>query len=199
MAALKDYKTQLDRLTAHRFVVACEGQRSEEIYLSFMTDNLRRVELLPLSTGKDGRSAPRHLLERLRDWKSLNASSANRTNDFWMVLDTDHHFLPNHAPESYRVLSEAQQAGIQVAISNPRFELWLLLHLESVTICSGDYCETRLKTLLGGYNHGSYNPQSLQGGLGNAIGRAQQLDTSDKLPPNPGTRLHNLMLAVLNA
>ena len=117
-----------------------------------------------------------------------------------MVLDTDHHFALNHAPDSYRVLSEARQTGVSVAISNPRFELWLLLHLEDVTTCSDDYCEIRLKILLGGYNHGGYNPQSLGSGLGDAIERAQKLDSSDDLlPPNPGTRLHHLMLNILNA
>lgn len=200
MPRVRDYERQIDRRTATQFIVACEGERGEEIYLLALTQNLRRVDLLTLPTGADGRSAPRHLLQRLQKWKTDNRALAQDAR-LWMVFDVDHHFEPNHAPETHAVLSEAKRDGIEVAISNPRFELWLLLHFEDVNDCPGDFCEQRLKEHLGAYNHARYNPTFLAPRLAEAIRRAQTLDVTPdaRLPNYPGSQIYRLMLAILTS
>ena len=195
----KNYATATDRRTATQFIVACEGEKTEEIYLAFMTDELRRVNLLVLPTGQSGESAPRHLLERIKDEQTQ--LGATQSAQFWMVLDVDHHFSGRHALATHDVLSEAARLGIRVAISNPRFELWLLLHLEDVATCPSNYCETRLKALLGAYRHNSYNPRPLKKGLGATIERATKLDITpqSRVPALPGTQLYRLMTTIIEA
>ena len=149
MSRPKNYGATVDRKSRTLFVVACEGERSEEIYLRGLTAGLRRVELLPLSTVADGRSAPRHLLDRIREWKKRNRVTSKDDIHYWLVLDVDHHFAGRHAIDTHAVLNEANRVGVSVAISNPRFEVWLLLHLENVTSCPGQYCEERLRMHLG--------------------------------------------------
>lgn len=199
MPKLKNYKNRLDRRTRKLFVVACEGQRSEEIYLRFFTAQMRRVELISLSTGEDGRSGPNDLLRRLQDWKREKRGKTEV--EFWMVLDVDHHFSGRHSIRTHETLSEARRCGIQVAVSNPRFELWLLLHFEDVSHCPDDFCEQRLKHHLGGYDHSRYNPDRLAQGLADAIRRAQSLDIvpEERLPSLPSTQMYRLMLAILDA
>ena len=200
MAKAELYRTQIDRKTRTLFVVACEGQRSEEIYLRFVTAGLRRVEMLPLSTDQDNRCAPRHLLERLSEWRKRNPFDAEDRIELWMVFDADHHFEARHAIDTHAVLSEAARVGIAVALSNPRFELWLLLHFEEVPQGSGDWLERRLRFHLGAYSHSSYNPTAFKDKVGDAIRRAQTADVLDqRLPPLHSSRLYTLLLAVLRA
>lgn len=200
MAKAELYRSQVDRRTRTLFVVACEGQRSEEIYLRFMTAGLRRVEMLPLSRPADNRSAPRHLLERLSDWKKRNPFDSEGHIELWMVFDADHPFEDRHAIDTHAVLNEATRVGISVALSNPRFELWLLLHFEDVPTCSGEWLEQRLRLHLGAYNHSCCNPAHFKGKLGDAIQRAQSSDDqTQRLSPLASTRLYQLMLAILRA
>lgn len=196
----RGYATSLDRRTRRKFVVACEGEKSEEIYLRFMTANLRRVEVVPLSTGEDGHSAPQHILERVLGEKRRFAGQSAETIEFWMVFDVDHHFVGRNAHRTHKVISEAARHGISVALSNPCFELWLLLHLEEAPVpCSKANCETRLRAHLKGYQHNRFDPTALKSGLRVAIERARALDDGERVPPSPATQLHLLLEAILNS
>lgn len=70
--------------------------------------------------------APLSLVDRaradIRERKRRNA--ALEFDEIWVVFDIDKHPHVNQARE------EARQSNVQTAISNPCFELWLLLHLE---------------------------------------------------------------------
>ena len=46
----------------------------------------------------------------------------------WILLDTDHYVNGPHIKEFRRIIKEAEEKGISVALSKPCFELWLLLH-----------------------------------------------------------------------
>ena len=48
-------------------------------------------------------------------------------DEIWCVFDTDQH--PNLA----QAINEAGQSGIEVAVSNPCFELWFVLHVQDQT------------------------------------------------------------------
>ena len=48
-------------------------------------------------------------------------------DEIWCVFDTDNHVHLSQA------IAEARQGGIKVAVSNPCFELWLVLHVQDQT------------------------------------------------------------------
>ena len=194
MARPKDYSTRADRRSARVFVIACEGEKTEAAYFSHMTQGLRRVRVLPLPTGKDGQSSPAHLVERLNQ----NVGQFSEAQA-WLVLDSDHHFEPNHRPGTQAALDEARQRGYQVAVSNPCIELWFVLHWEEVTApCDEPFCTTRLKELMSSYTHSRYNPEELRAGLAKAIERARALDSAPEQqnPSNPGSHVYRLMDAL---
>jgi hypothetical protein len=61
--------------------------------------------------------------------KQYLISSGSRVSKFmWSQLDTDHYTEGRHLPSFIAALSEARRQGVNVALSKPCFELWLLLH-----------------------------------------------------------------------
>lgn len=194
MARPKDYSTLADRRSAGVFVIACEGEKTEAAYFSHFTEGLRRVRVVPLPTGKDGQSSPAHLVERLNQIVGQFSEA-----QAWLVLDSDHHFEPNHRRSTQSALDEARRRGYQIAVSNPCIELWFVLHLEEVAApCDEPFCTARLKELLSNYNHSRYNPEELRAGIAGAIERARALDAApdQQNPRNPGSRIYQLMDAL---
>ena len=110
-----------------RILVVCEGRFSEPEYLNGLIiacANPRvSVEIKP------GSGVPKTIVEFAKELKLQNRQEAKRGNDenilyesIWCVFDIDDH--PN-VPGSKRM---AKDNGLEVAISSPAFELWLLLH-----------------------------------------------------------------------
>ena len=64
-------------------------------------------------------------------------------DEIWCVFDTDEHENLPHAVE------DARQSGIDVAVSNPCFELWLVLHAQERTASIDRHSVQRLSNELG--------------------------------------------------
>lgn len=80
---------------------------------------------------------PKQLVERIDQFKTekneLYQFSNYRDDEFWVVSDVDENWGPlwiNEWEEAIRMCSEK---GYNYAISNPFFEIWLLLHHDSPT------------------------------------------------------------------
>lgn len=112
-----------------RLLVLCEGQVTEPKYLkAFKHDHrsqLVEVEVVPEC------GVPKTLVEAAVARKKEAEREARRRSDpylkfdeVWCVFDVDQH--PN-LPEAKQ---QAQANRLHVAISNPCFELWILLHFE---------------------------------------------------------------------
>ncbi len=75
--------------------------------------------------------APLTLVQRARDHQRTNKRSGRRNGDdfdeIWCVFVVDDH------PQLTQALTEARQSDIGIAISNPCFELWLVLHAHDQT------------------------------------------------------------------
>ena len=70
-------------------------------------------------------TSPEHVLKQLNDYKSQYELEAD--DELWLVVDKDRW---TEAMLS-RVATEcSQEIAMHMALSNPCFELWLLLHLE---------------------------------------------------------------------
>jgi hypothetical protein len=70
----------------------------------------------------DGSSAASHVLERLLRFDH------DEDDELWMLLDTDHCVRGAHLARFVGALAEAKRQRVNVALSKPSFELWLLLH-----------------------------------------------------------------------
>ncbi|TBV02487.1 RloB family protein [Stutzerimonas kirkiae] len=101
------------------FIIACDDTYAPKQY--FDGFEIPRVKVVVIPT-IDGTSAAPHVLQRLDSYEY------EEEDQRWMLLDTDHYIQPNHAPTFLQAITEARQKGIEVALSNPCFDFWLLLH-----------------------------------------------------------------------
>lgn len=108
-------------------LVCCEGIVTEPSYFNGLKreghNNLLRVEVKP------GGKVPKTLVDFAVDLKHEAENKARRLEDdnlkydeVWCVFDVDAH---PHIPDAKQ---KAEANHIKLAISNPCFELWLLLH-----------------------------------------------------------------------
>ncbi|MCG6495060.1 RloB family protein [Kitasatospora sp. A2-31] len=103
-----------------RFLVYCEGEVTEKIYLRGLVRDLRGK---PISL-KIGNSHGEPWL--LVSSAIAHAARADEPFDeVWCVLDVE---APQQAPSLARALKLARESGVKCALSSPCFEVWLLLH-----------------------------------------------------------------------
>ena len=185
---------------ARIFVVATEGGETEPQYFrglqerGIISRNRVKIEIVETT---EGASAPRRVIERL----NLFAQDYLLTHDdeLWLVIDID------RWPERQlsEVAQEAVQRGYHLAVSNPCFELWLLLHASDPESngmnCAA--CAAALRRILGSYDKASLQIDAFaRDGLTVAIERARNLDTdpNDRWPQAMGTRVHRLVERLLS-
>lgn len=103
------------------FVIACEGRRTERIYFQKLCADLREVRVEMLPPGKDNKSAPRYIVDRMNQfWRENDLEPTDRV---WIVMDVDHYFTGGHFPDTHAALEDAKQQQYNVAISNPCIEI----------------------------------------------------------------------------
>lgn len=110
----------------------CEGTKTEPEYFTDLSRE-EEVHLLEIVIGKGG-AEPKTLVERAVTLKKDAEKQAKRERDdnlkfdeVWCVFDVDAH------PRLHEALDQARANKISVAVSNPCFELWILLHFRDQT------------------------------------------------------------------
>ncbi len=177
------------------FIVACEDTYAPQQYFEFF--EIPRVQIHVVPT-EDGRSSPQHVLERL-----LVIEHA-AYDERWLLLDVDHRSAGPHVANLVQTLSEARRQGVNAAICNPCFELWLLLHHRSEdelgAFADCGVVEGVLREVLGGYNKRrlkshQFNRQS----VAEACARARRLDTTAPwfVPEGYAAQVHRLWEAIV--
>jgi hypothetical protein len=110
---------------ARLFVIATEDTNAPKQYFKIFEMMSSRVKIVVCET-TDNRSSPRHVIDRLVEHR--RNEDLNEDDQLWALLDTDHWIEPNHVAGLNEARSIAKQNGIRIAMSNPCFDLWLLLH-----------------------------------------------------------------------
>ena len=200
---------------ARLIVIASEGKDTERIYFKALakeyTNPRVHVHILERSEAEQNNSSPDHVLKQLNDYKSQYELEAD--DELWLVVDKDRW---TEAMLS-RVATEcSQEVAMHMALSNPCFELWLLLHIEDSALLTpeeqkqwienrrksknGDpYLKVRLRQKMGSYHESSYDALALIAHVEDAIERARALDKNpnDRWPQTLGTRVYLLAERVM--
>ncbi len=171
------------------FLISCEGSVTEPEYFAFFREHAS-IQCLRAK----GKSAPGAVLERMK--KAFDRTSFRRGDEAWLVVDNDN-WTDGHLQALHQWAAEhGGDVKRGLAVSNPRFELWLLLHFEDVAHpCPGHECSRRLARHLADYNkHLSYTsfPCEL---VHVAIARAKKLDQpeSSDWPRKTATTVYRLV------
>jgi hypothetical protein len=175
-------------------VIAVEGEKTEPQYFAIFNDQQSVIRVNCLK-GRHG-SSPPQVLRRMED--HLRREELRSSDEAWLVVDkdqwTDEQLAQLHAWAQTR-------HNLGLALSNPKFEYWLLLHFEDGTgIASSRDCSDRLSQHLPGYDKGIDARKITREAIGDAIRRARQRDTPPcaDWPHSPGgTTVYRLVERIL--
>jgi len=173
------------RAPKKRILIVCEGENTERQYLEGFA-KYHRDTLVDVKVA-DEHGVPMTVVRDAKRLKKEAANAARREGDrnlkfdaVWCVFDRDDH---PHVPEA---LTMAANNNMEVALSNPCFELWLLLHLkDSPEMLHRHAALSMLKKLVADYDK-SVNYTDYHAGYEQAVKRAKRLDELAKVANEPG-------------
>ena len=178
------------------FIISAEGYKTEPLYFGIFNNERAVVRVSCLKTKHH--SSPPHVLKRMTD--SLKVSGLKSSDEAWLVVDRD-----NWSEEQLLQLHQwsLEKENYGLALSNPKFEYWLLLHYEDgAGITSSNDCTTRLKHWMPGYDKGLDTRKINPTQISDAIRRAKKRDQPACLdwPRDLGqTTVYRLIEKILNA
>ncbi len=187
---------------AKLIIIASEGAKTEPQYFRglaarYQNPKVKVYQLTPTA------SAPRCVFEELDRFKG--SYNWEEGDEFWLVIDVDRW----GDAQLSEIGQLCQQKEYALAVSNPCFELWLLLHLRSLDQYSPETLaefranpkitanrtrlEMELLEILGEYNKSNLKLQHFLPYIEAAISRARELDNLDHRWPNDlGSRVYLL-------
>lgn len=173
--------------------IASEGKTEEQYFDSLsekLNNELLKIDRLIRDDEKDTKSHPKHVIdlldERVEIWKEYGVEA----NELWMVVDRD---TQNVSKEQLEVIiSSCEEKGYNLALSNPTFELWLLLHSTDIEKYNKEellnnkkqtknrrFLDKELSHLNGGFNKNNLKFGDFYHGINDAIKRAKKLPTNN--------------------
>jgi hypothetical protein len=176
------------------FVVVAEGTVSEYEYFQLLNDKaIVRVKCLRSS----GNRPPLEALKHVR--KYVSEENLNRTDEAWVIVDRDS-WPEEHLAALNEWSNEKENYGF--ALSNPKFEYWLLLHFEDGDrVSTSAECDRRLTRHLPQYDkHIPKQHFSLER-IRAAVERARRRNNPPctDWPRNSGTTVYLLVRRILEA
>lgn len=112
-------------------LIVCEGTKTEKHYFESLVKAIGHRRRLKPARVFAYRESPRKLLERAKKQQAGYTEA-------WLVFDVERAGTHRDLQD---VVSEARRYKIQLAISNPAFELWYLLHLVNTSKAFMDAAE----------------------------------------------------------
>ncbi len=179
------------RVPRRTVLIVIGADRTETAYLKGLRDHFRLATVTMKIVEKPG--APDQLVEHTRD-----AYPLDDFDEVWCVTDVDH--FEREGGKVTAALAVAAKAGIDVAVSNPCFEFWLLLHHEDCAAhCANcDAVERKLKKFLPAYDKARLRFRDFADGLDQAITRAKAIDpTGAEHTRNPSTGVWRLVSVLM--
>jgi len=193
------------------YIIAAEGQKTEPSYFDALRKHYMfhhresrvHVHILKRPPEDTGKSAPEYVKKMLEDFFQENSDYEFQSDydEFWLVADTDKWQSQNAKLSALATICKEKK--YHIAVSNPCFELWLILHLTAYDnikneietsntkshICKQIHIKLRQEHRLSG-DYLEYLPLIHQ-----AIERAKKMDTDPErdYPENIGTRVYLLI------
>ena len=196
------------------FILAYEGNKTEAKYFEAPKETIRfndeLIHLVSLKRPKrDTKSAPIHVFTKLKK-EAKDEYNFKGTDELWMIIDRDRW---KNIPE-ISILCR-NEGNFYLALSNPCFEFWLLLHIKDLREFNQQELDeifenrkisvarTHLKKLLGdlfedGYNESNPKPKRFFPHIDLAIVRAKGIDNpAEEYPTKLGSHVYKLVEKII--
>jgi hypothetical protein len=196
------------------FVLSYEGTITEKKYFqdfraSELFNNNGLIEIVPLKRPRDKGSDP-FSVKRLLNW-AKKEYGFKISDEFWLIIDRDDWESIHKLSFDGLVRECKNEENFYIAMSNPCFEIWLVLHLknlsefteeekalifENAKIGNKNYIDILVSKLQGGHNgyNKRPNPNIYLPLTKTAIERAKSIDNLENdYPKTIGTHLYKLI------
>lgn len=152
------------------FIIAMEGEKTEPQYFDILREHQKEVVIKHLKG--DHETAPGQVLMRMK--KYLSEDTPPPPYEAWIVIDKDH----SEDKDLQQIVDWAKDnSNYGFALSNPKFEYWLLLHFEDGNkVKSPQDCDTRLKKCYPNYDKKIEARKITRKRIDDAIERAKKRD-----------------------
>ena len=171
-------------------MIATEGHKTEPIYFQmFSRDERYTIKIIP----SRHKSSPVQVFEAALD--KARKIQLRACDEVWLVIDRDSW----NEEQLAEVCEQCGQQEFCLAVSNPKFEYWLLLHFEDGSnISSAEDCVRRLRKHMPDYHKSSLKLNKLRNGIADAIDRAKSKDSAGRaIPPVAGSTVYRLIERLL--
>ncbi len=143
MAKRRPFQRPLGQLPYKKlFIIAVEGNKTEVQYFNYLKNlpdlqSIAQIECLK----SNHKSSPPQVLKKMLNY--CKKESLKESDEAWLVVDKDQ-WTDQQLMQLYEWSQQAENYGF--ALSNPKFEYWLLLHFEDGTnINASHQCDKRLE------------------------------------------------------
>lgn len=188
------FESRLDRkvgqrASRQRLLVVCGAKVTERDYIQGLKSSVRNpaVSVKVIEHPK----APSQVVSYAA---KLLESAGGEYDETWCVLDVDQFMDIDEA------VADAARQQIKIALSNPCFEVWLLLHFTDHRRHAPSYdhlAPDLAKHVPGGYNKTKLDFRCYEDGWREAVRRAKLLAPEGKEPEtNPSTGMWRLALGI---
>lgn len=202
MVAMNNKRRTYTRRVGNRryrklFIISTEGTNTERQYFSMFNNKAATIRVKCLKS-KSGGTAPEHVLKRIK--KHLKDERLQKTDEAWIVVDKD-----DWSEVQLKTLFDWSTTGpkYNLALNNPQFEYWLLLHFEDgFKVSTSPECMDRIRKYLPSYDKNLDCRKLTMCMIQAAIKRAKQRDSPPctDWPRSPGsTTVYRLVEGILNA
>lgn len=199
------------------FILSYEGEKTEVKYFNnFRQSNFFNdsgiIEIVPLKREENTGTDPLSVKRLLK--KAKSNYQFKKTDEFWLIIDRDH-WETIHKIDFNKLVADCnKEDNFFLAMSNPCFEIWLIMHLKDIS----EYNEAEVGLLLEnasvsrkknhidvvlgelqgiGYNKNP-NPETFLPLTKTAIERAKDLNnTNEPYPKTLGSHIYKLIEKLL--
>ncbi|MFO7737920.1 MAG: RloB family protein [Desulfatiglandaceae bacterium] len=171
------------------FLIATEGARTEPIYFGIFNSLQATIQVKLLPARKHD-SSPLQVLKLAK--RFVKEKGLNKKDEIWLVIDRDQWT----DEQLHDVLLGCQASAFNLAVSNPQFEYWLLLHFEDGSgVTSSRDCTQRLYRYLPHFEKGRLEVHKVEPGILDAINRAEAKDNPpcEDWPRTNGSTVYRLV------
>lgn len=175
------------------FIIAVEGHKTEPEYFAIFND---QHSIISVNCLRGCHSSPLQVRKRMTEY--LTKNYLKNSYEAWLVVDrdqwTDEQLIQLHAWSN-----ERENYGF--ALSNPKFEYWLLLHFEDGSgITTSRECSERLIRYIPDYDKGIDPRKFTRERVAEAIQRARHRDNPPctDWPRSTGSTVYRLAERLLS-
>ena len=198
MTNRRDFKREIgERRYKRLFVIVAEGKKTEPQYFSLLNFNQAIVKIMCLNHPKG--SDPLHVKKCMDDYLASKKASLRTDDEAWLVVDKDN-WLDEHLHKLYEWANQKTNFGL--AVSNPCFEYWILLHFEDAKgVSTKKDCCKKLRQYLPDYDKEIPSGKIKPSMISDAIYRAAIRDRAQDAPwpQSAGTTVYKLVQNILKA